>query len=50
MKLALFIVANITSMLCVVAAAKLALDGVEGWGWFLLVALMACQSLESSEQ
>lgn len=36
----LILAANAVSILCVVAAALLALSGVGWWGWFLLVAAL----------
>lgn len=37
----LLLLSNATSIACVVAAAVLASKGTEGWGWFLLIALLS---------
>jgi hypothetical protein len=37
----LILAANLTSIACVIAAAVLASKGTEGWGWFLLIALLS---------
>jgi hypothetical protein len=31
---------NLTSIACVIGAIFLALHGIAGWGWFLLIAVM----------
>lgn len=41
---ALFLVANLASILCAAAAALLAYSGRDGWGWFLLVAVLMTTS------
>ena len=35
------LISNLTSIVCVISAAILAIRGTEGWGFFLLVALLA---------
>lgn len=40
-------VANVTSLAAVIGAIVLAHAGVDGWGWFLLVALMTTKSVYS---
>jgi hypothetical protein len=37
----LLLLSNATSIACVIAAANLASKGTEGWGWFLLIALLS---------
>ena len=37
----LLLLSNVTSIACVIAAANLASKGTEGWGWFLLIALLS---------
>ena len=37
----LLLLSNATSIACVIAAAILASKGTEGWGWFLLIALLS---------
>lgn len=41
--LALFC-ASFVPLVCIVAAAWLALNDKDGWGWFLLVAILCAQS------
>ena len=43
----LLFVANLTSVACVVSSAYLAFNGVEGWGWFLFVAVLCAQSFNT---
>ena len=33
---------NLPAIVCAIAAAILALYGMNGWGWFLLVAVLLC--------
>jgi hypothetical protein len=40
-ELLLLLLSNVTSIACVIAAANLASKGTEGWGWFLLIALLS---------
>jgi len=41
MKLAFLTVAsNLVALACVLFAGKLCLEGKEGWGWFLFIALL----------
>lgn len=38
---------NLVSIVCAIAAAYIAAHGGEGWGWFLLVALLCAGSAKS---
>lgn len=38
----LLFVHNILAILCAIAAGILAYNGIEGWGWFLVVAVLTC--------
>jgi hypothetical protein len=40
----LLLFSNLTSLACVVGAAYLASKGTEGWGYFLLVAVLCTQT------
>ena len=40
----LLLVSNATSIVCVIGAAIIASKGYEGWGWFLLIALLCSTS------
>lgn len=47
MKFALAIIGiNLSALTCVIAAAHLAVNGIEGWGWFLLVAILCAGSVK----
>lgn len=38
--------ANVISLACVGGAIALAVNGRDGWGWFLLVAVLAANTLK----
>lgn len=42
------LLANATSIACVVGAIFLALNGIPGWGWFLIIALFTFSSISIS--
>jgi len=44
------IMANIASVACALAAAFLAYQGKDGWGWFLFVAVILHGSVEWKER
>lgn len=44
----LLLISNATSIACVISAAVLAYKGTEGWGWFLLIALLSCVNPNST--
>ena len=46
----LLLVSNLTSVACVVSAGYLASKGIEGWGWFLFVAVLCAQSFSSCSE
>lgn len=35
-----FLLTNLSSLVCIIAAAYLAMNDIMGWGWFLFVALL----------
>lgn len=43
------LLANLSSVACVIGAVILALHGIAGWGWFLLVALLLHTTFSSSK-
>lgn len=42
------IAGNVVAISCVIAAAVLAYKGLDGWGWFLFVALLTHTTLSST--
>jgi len=47
MNIALFLMAQLTSLACAIGAIILALNKVEGWGWLLFVAIITHVDWES---
>lgn len=48
MKTALMIIfANLSSVACVIGAIHLASKNIEGWGWFLFVAILCAQTVST---
>jgi len=43
----LLFLSNLTSIACVIGATFLALHGIAGWGWFLLVAFLCYTTFSS---
>lgn len=39
---------NIVSLACVIAALTMAVKGVKGWGWFLLIAALTFTTFHKS--
>jgi hypothetical protein len=44
------LIANIPSILCIVAAVYMAIQGIKGWGWLIFVALIFGHTLGKSEE
>jgi hypothetical protein len=45
----LLLISNAVSIACVIGAVNLASKGTEGWGWFLLVALLCSTTLKTTD-
>ena len=44
----LLLLSNLSALACVIAAAALAVNQIEGWGWFLFVGLLMTSYLTNS--
>lgn len=44
------IAANVFSIICAIVAAYMALNKIEGWGWFLFVAVICFTSISSKKE
>ena len=47
--IALFLVGNLVSLSCVIAALVIALRRLPGWGWFLFIAVICQASVETDD-
>ncbi len=45
----LLLISNAVSIFCVIGAVILASKEKEGWGWFLLVALLCCATITTTD-
>jgi hypothetical protein len=45
----LLLISNAVSIACVIGAVTLASKGTEGWGWFLIVALLCSTTLKTTD-
>jgi hypothetical protein len=44
-----YILVNLVSIICIIAAAYIASLGVDGWGWFLFVGAICAHSWTTSK-
>ena len=47
--IALFLVGNLVSLSCVIAALVIALRGLPVWGWFLFIAVICQSSIDTDD-